>query len=65
MESVFQFLFKYKWFLFQRGKLSFESMLPGWILLALVAGCGSAVFLLYRNRLRVGKERAPPRAPFP
>jgi hypothetical protein len=56
MDSVFQFLFNYKWFLFQKGKLSFESHLPGWLLLALVAGCAAGIFLLYRNRLSASKD---------
>ena len=52
MDTVFQFFFKYKWFLFQKGKLSFDSALPGWMLLALVAACGGGAFLLYRSQLR-------------
>ena len=56
MDSVFQYLFNYKWFLFQKGKLSFESHLPGWLLLALVAGCAAGIFLLYRNRLSASKD---------
>ncbi len=56
MDSVFQFLFNYKWFLFQKGKLSFESPLAGWLLLALAAACAAGVFFLYRNRLTEGKE---------
>ena len=56
MDSVFQFFFKYKWFLFQKGKLSYESALPGWALLALVAACGGGAFLLYRSRLSAGKD---------
>ncbi|MSO22990.1 MAG: hypothetical protein EXQ58_07000 [Acidobacteria bacterium] len=56
MDSVFQFFSKYKWFLFQKGKLSFESAQPGWTLLLLVAACGGGAFFLYRSRLRAGKE---------
>jgi hypothetical protein len=56
MDSVFQFLFNYKWFLFQKGKLSFESRLPGWLLLALVAACAAGIFLVYRNRLSTSKD---------
>src|SRR5688500_4073556 len=59
MDSVFQFLFNYKWFLFQKGKLSFESRLPGWVLLGLVAACAAGIFLLYRDRLSTSKGASP------
>ena len=58
MDSIFQFLFNYKWLLFQKGKLSFESPVPGVWLVALVVGCAVGVFLPYQNRLRTGKDRA-------
>lgn len=56
MDPVFQFLFKYKWMLFEKGKLSFERMPAGWALLILVTACGGAAFLLYASRLRLGQN---------
>jgi uncharacterized membrane protein len=51
MDALFQFLFKYKVFLFQKGKLTFESPLSAWIWLALALGCASGAFLLYRSQV--------------
>ncbi|MCI0627814.1 MAG: glutamine amidotransferase [Acidobacteria bacterium] len=56
MDAVFQFFFKYKWFLFEKGKLSFESAFPGWMLLALAAACGGGALFLYRSHLNAAKE---------
>lgn len=49
MDAVFQFLFKYRPFLFQKGKLVFESPLPVWLLLGLLAGSVLGAYFLYRR----------------
>jgi uncharacterized membrane protein len=51
MDVLFQFLFKYRSFLFQKGKLAFESPLSVWIWLALASGCALSAFLLYRRQV--------------
>ena len=60
MESLFQFLFKYKPFLFQKGRISFESPLSPWLLSFLVLVCASITYGLYRQRLSpVGRQTRP------
>jgi uncharacterized membrane protein len=51
MDALFQFLFKYKAFLFQKGKLTFESPLSAWTWLALALGCALGAFLFYRSQV--------------
>jgi uncharacterized membrane protein len=67
MGTIFQYLFKYKWFLFQKGKLSFESVLPGWMLFVVILACGGGVVLAYHNRLSTAKGEGLPwkRMPLP
>lgn len=62
MDSIFQYLFKYKWFLFQKGTLSFERSQSGWVLVALAAGCAAGAFFLYRNRVSPEARHSSPRA---
>jgi uncharacterized membrane protein len=50
MDAIFQFFFKYKPFLFQRGKLTFESPLSAWMLLVLTIVSALIAFLLYRKQ---------------
>src|SRR5262245_27541989 len=57
MGTIFQYLFKYKWFLFQKGKLSFESVLPGWMLFVVILACGGAVALAYYNLISTAKGK--------
>lgn len=50
MDSIFQLLFKYKLLLFRKGKLTFDTPLPLWALLAVSAGCLLGALFLYRKR---------------
>ena len=50
MSSLFQFLFKYKPFLFQKGTIAFESSLPPSLLLALSLSCVILTAYVYRQR---------------
>src|SRR3954452_20270832 len=60
MESLFQLLFKYKPFLFQKGKISFESPLSLWLLPFLLLVCATISYVLYRQRLSpVGRQTHP------
>ena len=52
---MFEFLFKYPYTAFSRGKLVWLGAGPGWLPVALiVAGAGLLAFLLWRRRLSTG-----------
>ena len=50
MDAAFQFLFKYKPFLFQKGKLSFENALTPTTLLIVILACSFGAFFFYAWR---------------
>jgi hypothetical protein len=52
---MFEFLFKYPYTAFSRGKFVWLGAGPGWLPVALiVAGAGLLAFLLWRRRLSTG-----------
>lgn len=50
MDRLFESLFKYRFFLFREGELSFDSPVSAWWLLPALALAGGAAFWVYRHR---------------
>jgi uncharacterized membrane protein len=57
VESVFTFLFKYRPFLFQEGRLVFQPPLPAALLLVLAAGAIALIAWTYRRPLAKAQPR--------
>ena len=50
MDRLFESLFKYRFFLFREGELTFDSPVSAWWLLPALALAGAAAFWVYRRR---------------
>src|SRR6266545_247724 len=49
METIFEFLFKYRPFLFEKGKVVFQTFWPGYVTWILAAGAVALSYYLYRR----------------
>lgn len=57
MDRLFESLFKYRFFLFREGELTFDSPVSAWWLLPALVLAGGAAFLAYRRRLSGSQAR--------
>ncbi|RPI22471.1 MAG: VWA domain-containing protein [Acidobacteria bacterium] len=65
MESIFEFLFKYKLFLFEKGRIALESPVWPWLFPVLALGLAVGLYWLNRNRKGAALEIFEPTSPTP
>ena len=65
MNALFELLFKYKWFLFEKGKIFLESRFSPWLIPLLAIGLAAAVYWFSAARKGAALEVVEPTAPVP
>ncbi len=65
MSALFEFLFKYKWFLYEKGRIFFESRFSPWLVALLALGLAVAVYWFSAVRKGAAVEAFEPTAPGP